>query len=137
MRELRLPQGSLSDAVEAMSRAFAAETGVRVHVSAASPASLPPSDELEIYRIAGEALANVQKHARATDVDLTLGVTPAGLRLVIADNGRGFNRRARTTGFGLLGMRERAQALGARFRIASRPGRGTRIELTVPTRSIR
>jgi two-component system NarL family sensor kinase len=135
MSELRLPQGSLADAIEALARTFSAETGVRVHVSATSPASLPPADELEMYRIAGEALANVQKHARATDVDLTLGATPAGLRLVIADNGRGFNPRARTKGFGLIGMRERAQSLDARFRIVSRPGRGTRIELTVPGRS--
>ena len=83
-------------------------------------------------RIATEALTNVRKHARATDVEITLTTRGGRLRLEIADNGRGFNPRSRTDGFGIVGMRERASALGGRLRI-SRASRkpGTRVTLVV------
>jgi signal transduction histidine kinase len=98
---------------------------------------LAAAEEDELFRIADEALTNVRKHARATDVELSLTADRRGLRLEIADNGRGFNPRSRTSltsrtsGFGIIGMRERAHALGGRLRIASSPNRGTRVIVTL------
>ena len=77
-------------------------------------------------------MAAASRHAHATDVELSLVSGRRQLRLEIADNGRGFDSRARTAGFGLVGMRERAHALGARLRVESAPRRGTRIVLTRP-----
>jgi two-component system NarL family sensor kinase len=144
MRQLRTSVAhSLPEALDALAHAFAAETGIRVHARSSgfpgfpgspgpSTLSLTPRDEDELFHVAGEALANVRRHAHATDVVLALTLGRRILRLEIADNGRGFRPRVRTPGLGLTGMRERAQALGGRLRIASRPRRGTRIVLTVP-----
>jgi two-component system, NarL family, sensor kinase len=134
MRQLRTAAApSLPDALHSLAHAFAAETGIRVHVRSEGQPALPSrADEEELLRIAGEALTNVQKHAHATDVEVALTAAPRGMRLEIADNGRGFNPRARTSGFGLIGMRERASALGGRLRIVSRARRGTRVVVTIP-----
>jgi two-component system NarL family sensor kinase len=121
----------LAGAIGAAARAFAAETGVRVHVQSSGDPSLTPQQEAEVLRIAGEALANVRRHSQATDVAVTLIARGRHVHLTIADNGRGFNSRARTDGFGIVGMRERAAALGGRLRISS-SGRGTRVTLVVP-----
>jgi two-component system NarL family sensor kinase len=139
MRQLRTAAApSLSDALGSLAHAFAAETGIRVHVrSEGEPPPASRADEEELLRIAGEALMNVQKHAHATDVEVALTSRGRALRLEVADNGRGFNPRARTAGFGLVGMRERANALGGRLQIASRPRRGTRIVVRVPHAIVR
>jgi two-component system NarL family sensor kinase len=122
----------LSEALSAMAHAFAAETGIRVQVRSAGLASLPPGHESEVLRIAAEALTNVRKHARATDVEIMVTTRAGRLQLEVADNGRGFNPRSRTGGFGIVGMRERASRLGGRLRI-SRASRkpGTRVTLVL------
>jgi two-component system NarL family sensor kinase len=133
MRQLRSSGARpLLEAIDAMAHAFTAETGIRVHVDAKGSPVLPSGDEEQLQRIVSEALANVGKHARATDVEVSLASSARTLRLEVSDNGRGFNTRVRSTGFGLLGMRERAQALGGRLRIVSRPSAGTRVMLTIP-----
>ena len=122
----------LAEALAATAHAFAAETGIRVHLRAHGQANLSQQQEDEILRIAQEALANVRKHARATDVDVSLTVRDGRLRLAVADNGQGFNPRARTTGYGIVGMRERAKSLGGRLTVARGPdARGTRVTLIV------
>ena len=122
----------LPEALDALAHTFAANTGIRVHVRSAGEITLAASQEDELMRLASEALANVRKHAQATDVSVTLSTDQRRLQLVVADNGRGFNPRAKTTGFGLIGMRERARALGGRVSIVSRPEHGARIVLLVP-----
>jgi signal transduction histidine kinase len=132
MQQLRTSVGRpLPDALDALAHAFTAETGIRVHVRSSGHPSLPVTEEDELFRIASEALTNVRKHAHATDVELSLTARTGAVRLEIADNGRGFNPRGRSAGFGLIGMRERAQALGGRLRITSRPRRGTRLAVTI------
>ena len=121
----------LTEALDGLARAFTAEHGVRVHVRTTGRAALSPLEEQELFHIAAEALANVRQHARATDVEVTLSATASAVRLEISDNGKGFNPKARRTGFGLVGMRERAQTLGGRLTIASTLGRGTRIVVTL------
>lgn len=90
--------------------------------------------EDEIFRIAQEGLTNALKHASATEVTLSLHFLADQLRLVVRDNGRGFllAEAVRRAGFGLIGMNERAERLGATFEVDSRPDGGTRLTVDVP-----
>jgi signal transduction histidine kinase/ligand-binding sensor domain-containing protein len=81
---------------------------------------------------AKEALNNAVKHAAATEIKLSIVLEPASLRIQIADNGRGFDSAARTTGHGLSNMRERLTALGGACQIESAPNQGTRVTFTLP-----
>ena len=98
---------------------------------------LPPHVEVALYRIAQEALQNVAKHAEATRVRLSLSTSPQGVRLVVDDDGRGFDGDGLAEpedrhSYGMVGMRERAELIGATLTIASWPGRGTTVEVVVP-----
>ena len=91
--------------------------------------------ELSLYRIAQEALNNVVKHSRATYADLSIRYSGSEVTLVIKDNGNGFVAPASPTEFatnghfGLLGIHERADLIGARLGIESTQGQGTKIEI--------
>ena len=89
--------------------------------------------ESEILRIAQEALSNVQRHSGATAASVDLHYGSAMLVLTIEDNGRGFGPAAAVSDghFGLSGMQERAGLLGAALDIASQPGEGTTVRLTL------
>lgn len=94
--------------------------------------------EIVCYRIVQEALNNVVKHSEAQQVSVTLTVSAKQITLVVEDDGQGFAEdqirtgKRRSSGFGLLGMRERATAVGGKVKIDSNIGVGTRIELVVP-----
>lgn len=90
---------------------------------------------INIYRIVQEALNNAVKHAEANQMQIGLSMTAAGeLQLVIHDNGKGMDIHAvdQTHHFGLLGMRERVQALHGRFSVDSKAGQGTTININIP-----
>lgn len=97
---------------------------------------LPHHIETAVFRIVQEALTNVLKHAQAQHATVDVAVTPAQVRVVITDDGRGFDLAQVTTrregGMGLLGMRERAELLGGTLRMESRNGAGTRVEAVIP-----
>ena len=97
---------------------------------------LPPAAEITLFRIAQEALVNVAKHAGATEVAIRLESDPGAVALTIADNGLGFDSAARpklaSGHLGMVNMQERAESIGARLRVESAPGRGTRITVEVP-----
>jgi two-component system, NarL family, sensor kinase len=135
IRQLRSPSTAnrpLAEALAILSRRFTAETGVRVDVDAGTEA-VPPEIEAELYQIASEALANVRRHAAVGEAAVRLAVESGRVRLIVSDSGRGFRTRAaRRRGFGLLGIEERARAVGGRATIRSTPGRGTTITVTVP-----
>jgi two-component system NarL family sensor kinase len=94
-----------------------------------------PHVETAVYRVAQEALQNVQKHARSTRVRILLHRRAGGLELSVIDDGLGFEPHDEPDGtsFGLEGMRERAALLGARLEVRSLPGSGTTVRLLVPT----
>lgn len=96
----------------------------------------PASVETTIYRIVGEAVTNAVKHAEATQVTVAVDCCAGGVRARIIDDGRGGAGKAKAaTGrqsFGILGMRERATAVGGRLNIESPPGRGTMVEVLIP-----
>lgn len=111
----------LAAALRSLSRAFTSETGIRVRVRVEGTRALPLRVEAELLRIAQEALANVQRHAEATEVEITLRQTPRRVRLSVRDNGRGFDPKAVAADRqGIVGMRERARLLGGTLRLASR-----------------
>jgi signal transduction histidine kinase len=91
--------------------------------------------ELSLYRIAQEALNNVVKHSRATRADLSIRYSDSEITMMISDNGNGFTTPASPTEFapnghfGLLGIHERADLIGARLEIESTLGRGTSLEV--------
>jgi signal transduction histidine kinase len=112
---------------------------ITVAFSAPLTMKLMPSVELQIFRIAQEALANVRKHSGASHCEVAIRYPVAGeLELVVSDDGRGFDRsllEAKSPGaFGLTGMRERAEALGGSAQVESAPGRGTRVAIRIPVR---
>jgi len=95
-----------------------------------------PNTELAYYRIAQEALRNVGRHASANRAAITLDFTPEAITLTIRDDGTGFIPAERAAElalgghFGLLGARERAEAVGARLQVESAPGKGTAVRVT-------
>jgi len=97
---------------------------------------LPVAAEIQVLRIIQEALSNVRKHARATDVMVSLSSRNGHLRAVVADNGCGFDpanyERGEWPQFGLQTMRERAEAVGGRFHLRSLLGHGTRVSVAIP-----
>ena len=93
---------------------------------------LPPATEMALFRIVQEALNNVALHARASKAEIVLNATPRVVRLSVADDGAGFSAARpprRAAHYGIATMRERAEAIGARLRIVSRPGKGCRVEI--------
>jgi two-component system, NarL family, sensor kinase len=100
---------------------------------------LPEHVEIALYRIAQECLQNVAKHARASSATLRFDVQGGSARLEVADDGIGFDTSATTEsdhdgvrGYGLQSMAERAELVGGRLQIRSRPGAGTTVTVTVP-----
>jgi signal transduction histidine kinase len=100
---------------------------------------LPPEYETVLFRITQEALTNVAKHANASHAVVKLEIHPAQACVTIHDDGRGFDlekmRGQGRTGWGLLGIQERALLLGGRYEIDSEPGHGTRVRVTVPLKA--
>ena len=93
---------------------------------------LPVPVENELLRIMQESLNNVAKHAKASQVDVLWNVDGGNFELVVADDGKGFEtaRGVRDSAYGLVGMRERADVIGAQLIIESRPGGGTTVRVT-------
>ena len=115
--------------VEDFGDRFALE--VRFEASGGAP-ELPTRVQAEVLRIVQEALNNVRKHADATVVRVGASVDDRLLRLSVADNGRGFATGQETNGYGLTGMRERAELIGATLAVESAAQDGTRVTLMLP-----
>ena len=118
-------------------RDLAKQSGFAVHIvaegTAADPLVLGPTATVEVYRIVQEALANAARHSGATHAVVSLATDDGRLRVTVSDDGIGFTRGPEhELGIGLAGMEERAELLGGHLTIASQPGQGTRIGLTVP-----
>jgi signal transduction histidine kinase len=92
---------------------------------------LAPELESTVYRLVQESLTNVAKHAGATRVDIVLRRRGGALELEVRDDGQGFDPAVGSEGFGLTGMRERAELAGGRLEVDSGPG-GTRIQAVLP-----
>lgn len=95
------------------------------------PENLPVGVAACLYRLAQEALHNVQKHARASQVGLAVSGSPDKIRLCIQDDGIGFNARSSSRSLGIISMKERVRLVEGEFSIRSQPGQGTTITVSV------
>jgi len=137
LRSRELEQFDLSTALAEGARQITSGTNVQVHFETrGEPRSLPEVVEENLLRIGQEALANIIKHAGATDVNVELQFERQQVSLQVKDNGIGFDlEKAVGPGdghFGLLGMSERAKRLGGRFILASKPQAGTSVRVEIP-----
>ncbi|MFM7068595.1 MAG: GAF domain-containing sensor histidine kinase [Actinomycetes bacterium] len=100
-----------------------------------SDEQLPHVIETELLRILQESLNNIERHADARHVDVRWAVNGGNFRLEVRDDGSGFDtsRGSRESAYGLVGMKERADAIGARLTITSSPGQGTTITVVAGT----
>ena len=100
------------------------------------PRALHPVIRDEVYRIGRESLVNAFRHSRASKIEVEVDYSVSNLRILVRDNGCGIDpqvlRAGRDGHWGLPGMRERAEKVGARLRVWSRAAAGTEVELTVP-----
>lgn len=123
----------LAEALQALLRRFEASETLHGEVRLAGDrVPLPADVENELLRIAQESMTNVLKHAEAQRVELRLRFDADAVRLSIIDDGIGFDPTAHHDGFGLLGMRERAERIGAKLHVTSHPPHGTQVETVVP-----
>jgi signal transduction histidine kinase len=104
--------------------------------SAADPHTSRHIPELEtaVYRIVQEALTNALKHGRATSAVIAVREADDQVHVLVRDDGCGFRSKAETEGFGILGMRERAELQHGRLEISSAPGEGTSVTASMPVR---
>ncbi|WP_436527366.1 sensor histidine kinase [Actinoplanes sp. HUAS TT8] len=122
----------LLDSVRRQASRFTEETGVPAGFRVTGePRDLPTPVEVVLLRATQEALTNVRRHAHANEVAVLLAYSPVSARVVVRDDGRGFDPDG-TDGFGLPGMRQRAEQVGGTLTVRSDPDTGTTIELEVP-----
>ena len=97
---------------------------------------IPAAVALHTFRIVQEAITNAQRHAAAKLITVDLQLAADGLRLWVADDGRGFDPQTEApAGYGLIGMRERAHRIGGSLTVESRLGQGTKITLAADFRT--
>jgi signal transduction histidine kinase len=141
LRPTILDDLGLRPALEFLAQGIEQRTGLKIKVSGQLRTRLPVAAEIAIYRVAHEALNNTVRHGGGTaTVSISLEQADGHIRCVISDDGTGFDvdsvlAPGGKRGLGLLGMRERTNAVGGTFQISSAPGRGTRIEVVLPLKS--
>jgi two-component system sensor histidine kinase UhpB len=133
LRPPALEDLGLVAALESLLERFADQTGMRVELQATAD-DVPKVARRAFYRIVQEALTNVARHSRASQVRVVLESSPDLVRLEVADDGVGIppGMIENPGTLGLVGMRERATALGADFKVEGGPGSGTTIRATLP-----
>jgi two-component system sensor histidine kinase UhpB len=140
LRPATLDHLGLLAALEAYTESYRSRLPVRVTFTTDGfqdgERRLPPQIELVLYRVVQEALTNVAKHARASDIHVELSRGPNEVVACVADDGEGFPvdevMRSRERGLGLFGMQERLALVHGQLVIDSAPGQGTRVRARVP-----
>jgi signal transduction histidine kinase len=139
MRQAYLEDLGLIPALEVLAREAGQGMGFKVEYKhMGNEIRLDASKELALYRIAQEALSNISRHAQAKRASLSISYLPDSVRLQVEDDGVGFNLPGNLTEYtakghyGLLGMHERAELVGAVLQIRSTPDKGTSLTVTMP-----
>ena len=142
--ELRPPAldvSGLGAALDQYLKEWSATCGIATefHVTFPAAVRLPPGIDMQLYRIVQEALQNVRKHSDASTVSIVMEHRLEELRVIIEDDGRGFDvarardRQGDTGSLGLVSMEERAALFGGSVEIESKPGQGTSVFVRAPT----
>jgi signal transduction histidine kinase len=130
LRPAALTDTALGELLDYLAQAMGSRARLTITASVEGECPLPPDVQIALYRIAQESLHNVARHAEATAVDLSLRCDREQVELHIRDNGRGFDPCVIPAGhLGVGIMRERAEEVGARITIHSRPGAGTDVQV--------
>jgi signal transduction histidine kinase len=125
----------LDEAIRARLEALRIQTGIEPDIDLLMPGQVPESIQAVVFKNVSEALTNVERHAHATRIRVSARAAEGGIRVVVADDGKGFVVAESTYvpgHLGLVAIRERAQMAGGRCSIESEPGAGARVEFWVP-----
>ena len=132
LRPSSLSNLGLVAAIEILVREWSSHSEIAVDCEV-EPVDLRPAGELTVYRLVQEALTNISKYARATQVKVRLAAQAGQVHVSVQDNGVGFDTELpRVAAHGLLGMRYRLEAEGGQMVLKSSPGQGTVIEANLP-----
>jgi signal transduction histidine kinase len=136
LRPLALESAGLIGALEQRLETVERRAGIQARVVVEGEVDLAADVEEELYGIAQEALNNSLKHAKASQVALSVRVADESVALEVADDGQGFDlaRIGAKGGLGLISMQERADRIGGQLAIHSAPGEGTRVKVSVEGR---
>ncbi|HET6848938.1 MAG TPA: GAF domain-containing sensor histidine kinase [Gaiellales bacterium] len=135
LRPAVLDDAGLQPALEALGariRGAGIDVSMSLDLPTRASGELPREVEDTLYRLVQEALTNVVKHADATEVSVAVSREDGRLEVNVEDNGSGIDQELPSSGYGLMGMRERAALVGGTIEIASEPGRGTRVSASIP-----
>ena len=142
LRPIYLEDLGLVTALEMLARETGQASGISVEFERqGAEKRLDPAAELALYRIAQEALSNVTRHSQATQATLTIRFAAQAVAMQVTDNGKGFDvpknpsEFAPSGHYGLLGLYERADLIGAALEIQSTNGKGTQLKVTMPNTS--
>jgi PAS domain S-box-containing protein len=132
LRPAPLEGSNLEAALQHRLNAVERRAGVLVELCLEGTLSLPESSQAELYHVASEALNNCLKHSRADKITLRLISSPDAFKMVISDNGRGFETaKPNQAGMGLGNMHERVRQLGGELIVQSQPGAGCSIQVSL------
>jgi len=139
LRPLYLEDLGLVASLQMLARETAESAGIPIDFTHTGVEErLSPKTELALYRIAQEGLSNIQRHAEASKASLSIAYDPDQIQLTITDDGRGFDipespaEFASSGHFGLLGIYERTELIGARFEIDADKDKGSHLKITLP-----
>jgi two-component system nitrate/nitrite sensor histidine kinase NarX len=131
LRPSTLTDSDLGDLLRLLCNAFSGRTNLPVILTTVEELILPTEVQVAFYRVCQEALNNIAKHAKASQIEIDLKQDQTMIELCIRDNGLGFNPEEKLPGmhYGLIMMRERAEAAGAILTVMSQPGHGSELTL--------
>lgn len=133
LHTMREPSFNLKDALHTL--ADQVRGSFVLNLKVVVPPQLPQQLSYQIYLMVKEGLSNVQKHAAATRVNLSVVAGNAQIAVTLIDDGCGFDVGAVSSGYGLQGMKERSQLLGGQLTLESHLQQGTHLQITVPLRT--
>jgi signal transduction histidine kinase len=135
LRPSTLSNLGLAPTLEILVREFAEAKGLQLHCNLA-PVELPSGAEIVIYRVVQEAITNISKYAQASEIWVHMTQMDGQVIVSVRDDGVGFDDLAAPrSAYGLLGMRLRVEAEGGRLTVASQPGAGALIKLSLPAQA--
>lgn len=105
---------------------------IRLRTAGVTKALIPGNIQLMVFRIVQEQISNILKHAKATEAEIKLSVTKNDLVISVSDNGIGFEPKKRMKGIGLMNIMSRAEVHNGKVEIASSPGNGCTLKITIP-----
>ena len=129
-----LTEKGLEEALKTTASLFSQRQKIPVQLTLELPESITPEQEMAIFRISQEALANIERHSGAQHVVLNIYSSKNDIVLNIKDDGKGFNLKAPPSGHGLKNMRQRAEETDGSLQVISKPGLGTSITASFPSK---